>query len=226
MTVARTDAPDALLARARAGDEAAWAVLYRELAPALLGYLRVRGAADPEDLLGEVFLHVARGIAGFEGTASGFRSWVFMIATSRLHDERRRRQRRPVESLDQEAVGRPAPEVDVEADGIRQVVLDEVRGLLAVLTSDQRAVVELRVFGGLTSEEAGLVLGKPTGAVKALYRRAIGALRRHLDRGDGADSLFPPELVLSGARGTPGAPRARRDGPVPLRGAAAVTGAR
>jgi RNA polymerase sigma factor (sigma-70 family) len=206
---------DALIERAQAGDEAAWCELYDWLAPTLRGYLRVKGADDPDDLLGEVFLHVARGIDGFEGTAAGFRSWVFMIATSRLHDERRRLRRHPVEPLEVEVLSRPAPGVDVEADCLRHAVAEEVQQLLAVLTPEQRAVVELRVFGELTSEEVGVVLGKPTGAVKALYRRAIGALRRHLERfGDGS-ALVPVNGQAAEAAD-----------PVPLRPAAAVTGTR
>jgi RNA polymerase sigma factor (sigma-70 family) len=212
VTSVGTHSADALIERAQTGDEAAWSELYDWLAPTLRGYLRVRGAADPDDLLGEVFLHLARGIDGFEGTAAGFRSWVFVIATSRLHDERRRLRRHPVEPLEVEVLSRPAPGVDVEADCLRNAVADEVRALLAVLTPEQRAVVELRVFGELTSEEVGVVLGKPTGAVKALYRRALGALRRELDR-DGAGSALVPETVHA-------------TGPVPLRASVAVTGTR
>src|SRR3546814_11724012 len=88
------------LARAREGDEAAWAVLYDSLAPQVLGYLRVKGAADPEEVLGDVFLHVARGVDAFEGEASQFRSWVFVIDTSRLYDERRRMRRKPTDPLE------------------------------------------------------------------------------------------------------------------------------
>jgi RNA polymerase sigma factor (sigma-70 family) len=215
VTSAGTHSADALIERAQAGDEAAWSELYDWLAPTLRGYLRVKGADDPDDLVGEVFLHVARGIDGFEGTAAGFRSWVFMIATSRLYDERRRLRRHPVEPLEVEVLSRPAPGVDVEADCLRQAVAEEVQQLLAVLTPEQRAVVELRVFGELTSEEAGVVLGKPTGAVKALYRRAIGALRRHLERCSDGSVLAPVDGEAAEAAD-----------PVPLRPAAAVTGTR
>ena len=45
------------LEAARAGSEWAWASIYGDLAPAVLGYLRARRAGEPEDLVGEVFLH-------------------------------------------------------------------------------------------------------------------------------------------------------------------------
>lgn len=173
---------DEVLARARRGDESAWALLYDGIAPQVLGYVRVRGAADAEEVLGDVFLHVARGIDDFEGDASKFRSWVFVIATSRLYDERRRRRRKPTDPLEPAAEERLSCAVDIEAEVMQAAAAEEVRELLDVLTPDQRAVVELRVFAELTSREVADILDKPTGAVKALYRRGLGALRRELEQ--------------------------------------------
>ena len=170
-----------VLAGARRGDEAAWAVLYDSLAPQVLGYLRVRGATDAEEVLGDVFLHVARGIDDFEGNPSKFRSWVFVIATSRLMDERRRWRRRPTEHLDTVTEERLTASVDIEDEVERGAAADEVQRLLQSLTADQRAVIELRIFGGLASHEVAEIVDKPVGAVKALYRRGLGTLRRELD---------------------------------------------
>lgn len=172
---------DALLARARAGNDAAWAELYDSLAPQVLGYVRSRGALDAEEVLGDVFLHIARGIVGFEGDGSGFRSWVFVIATSRLLDERRRVRRKPTDPLDADTEERLGGSADVEAEVEQSAAASEVQALLAVLTPDQRTVIQLRIFGELTSQEISDTIGKPLGAVKALYRRGLGALRRELE---------------------------------------------
>ena len=86
-----------LLGLAREGDEGAWAEIFAELAPAVLGYLRANGAPDPDDVLSEAFLQVARDIASFEGEWADFRGWVFTIAHHRLIDARRHAARRPVE---------------------------------------------------------------------------------------------------------------------------------
>jgi RNA polymerase sigma-70 factor (ECF subfamily) len=198
---------DAALAGARASDEAAWADLYDLLAPQVLGYLRVRGAADAEEVLGDVFLHLARGIDDFEGDCSGFRSWVFVIATSRLLDERRRLRRRPTEPLDGTVEAHLCSDVDVETEVEHAAAAAEAQRLLAALTPDQRAVVELRVFGGLTSQEVAAIVDKPVGAVKALYRRGLGALRRELEvsdrEPDTAVSLLPPPSVAVPLRWSP-----------------------
>lgn len=50
------------------------------------------------------------------------------------------------------------------------------------LTDGQRDVLALRIIAGLTLEQTGEVLGKRTGAVKALQRRALEALKEVLDR--------------------------------------------
>src|SRR5664279_5467707 len=64
--------------------------LYRELAPAVLGYLRGSGAAEPEDLLGDVFVAVIRGIPNCGDDQDAIRRWVFTVAHHRLVDERRK----------------------------------------------------------------------------------------------------------------------------------------
>lgn len=198
--------PDAdfeeVLAGARHGDQLAWAALYDSLAPQVLGYLRSRGAADAEEVLGDVFLHVARGIHGFEGQEAGFRSWVFVIATSRLRDERRRRRRKPTpDHLDAAIEDRLEDTVDVATEVEQAAAAAAVQRLLQVLTPDQRAVIELRVFADLGSHEVATILDKPVGAVKALHRRGLGALRRELEHGpqpvrDGQSLLpFPAAAV-------------------------------
>src|SRR3954454_6339026 len=104
-----------VLTAAQDGAEWAWDVLYRHLSGPVLGYLRARGAAEPEDLVGEVFLQLARNIRAFEGDESQFRSWVFTIAHHRLVDEQRARIRRPTDPSPDEDV-RPATWVAAAED--------------------------------------------------------------------------------------------------------------
>jgi RNA polymerase sigma-70 factor (ECF subfamily) len=166
---------------ARSGAEWAWTQLYRDLSGPLLGYLRSRRGHEPEDLLGEVFVQVARNMATFEGDTRAFRSWVFTVAHHRLVDERRYRSRRPV--VPEDIGERAAGSGDVEAEALASIGTDGVLSLLDGLTEDQRAVVLLRIVGDLTIDEIGAVLGKRRGAVKALQRRGFEALRRAVEEG-------------------------------------------
>ena len=89
-----------LVRRARRGGVGLGADL-RRAGAAGRGYLRAHGAAEPEDLAGEVFLQVVRGLDRFSGAERDFRAWVFTIAHRRLVDDApprragRRRRRRP-----------------------------------------------------------------------------------------------------------------------------------
>jgi RNA polymerase sigma factor (sigma-70 family) len=171
-----------VLRAARAGEAWALEALYRDLAPGVLGYLRAQGAAEPEDLASDVFVGVVRGLPSFAGGESDLRSWVFTIAHRRLVDERRRLGRRPEQPVSPEDLPRLAgPSVgDVEEEAIRGLELARVRRVLDELSPDQRAVVLLRVLGGLSVAEAARVLGKREGAVKMLQRRGFARLARSL----------------------------------------------
>jgi RNA polymerase sigma factor (sigma-70 family) len=170
-----------LLEAAREGSEAAWQELYDGLAPAVLGYLRANTAPDPEDVLSEVFLQVARDIARFDGEEPGFRSWVFTIAHHRLIDARRHAARRPVElSAEPPEPGGHADDAADEA--LARIGVEEVQRVLAALSEEQRAVLLLRVIGDLSIEDVAKAVGKRPGAVKALQRRGLAAVKRELTR--------------------------------------------
>ena len=170
-----------LLAAARGGSEAAWQELYNGLAPVVLGYLRANGSPDPEDVLSEVFLQVARDIAKFDGEERGFRSWVFTIAHHRLIDARRHSARRPVELAPEPP--EPDEHVDDAADlALARIGTEEVQRVLETLSPDQRAVLLLRVIGDMSIEDVAKTVGKRTGAVKALQRRGLAAIKRELGR--------------------------------------------
>ena len=61
-----------------------------------------------------------------------------------------------------------------------QMDADRVRAALARLTDEQRQVIVLKFYEGLSNEEVASAINKPVGAVKALQHRALAALRRAL----------------------------------------------
>lgn len=167
-----------VLAGAQSGAEWAWARLYESVAGQVVGYLRLRGAREPEDLLGEVFVQVARNIGTFEGDERGFRAWVFTVAHHRLVDERRYFARRPSQSL----AGFDHAGGNVEQEALRFISDESVRNMLARLSPDQRDVLLLRLLGGLSIAETADALGKKQGAIKALHYRGIRTLRSRAGR--------------------------------------------
>jgi RNA polymerase sigma-70 factor (ECF subfamily) len=188
----RTGLPfDDVLAAAQAGAAWAFEVLYRDLAPVVTGYLRLHGAAEPDDLASETFLGVFTGLAGFRGDEERLRAWVFTIAHRRLVDDWRRRSRRPQLADDAGDVAADAVGGDVEDDALIRVGADTVERLCGLLPADQRAVLLLRILADLTVEQVAEVLGRSAGSVKALQRRGLRTLKAHLETS--------PERVGAGA---------------------------
>jgi RNA polymerase sigma-70 factor (ECF subfamily) len=172
----------ALLAAAQTRSGWAFEQLFRTYAPKVRGYLRARGAAEPDELTNDVFVAVFRSLGRFEGDEAAFRTWLFTIARNRLVDERRRRARR-VETVSEDITD--SIEVsggDVEAEALANLGDEWAAGVLVQLAPDQRDVLLLRIVADLTIDQISQLLGKRPGAVKALQRRGLAAVKRVLDR--------------------------------------------
>lgn len=170
---------DGTLRRAREGEPEAFAAIYADLARPVAAYLRSRGVREVEDVTSDVFLAVLSGVDRFTGDQARFRSWVFTIAHRRMVDHWRRAAREPWTSpFEPEADTRTVP--SAEAAAFDSLGTQDVLARLAELTEDQREVLALRVVADLTVEQVAEVMGKRPGAVKALQRRALAAVRRSL----------------------------------------------
>lgn len=171
--------PD-VMAAARHGAEWAWKIIYRDLSPAVLGYLRAQGASEPEDVTGEVFLQVVRDLDAFKGDERSFRAWALTIAHHRLIDSKRRAARIAEDPAAYDELEARTTAGDVEQEALASLDRRHLAQVLNGLTDDQRSVLLLRVQGGLTVSEVAHAIGKRRSAVKALQRRALEALRREI----------------------------------------------
>jgi len=171
-----------VLSAAKAG--AAWAstTLWVEYSPAIAAFLKARGSREPEDLTSEVFLAVFDQLPGFMGGEPEFRSFIFSIAYRRLVDELRKRSRRG-ETAEWSPEIDPRTELSAEDAAAARQGDSEALALLDSLPTDQRDVMVLRIIGDLTIDQIAEVLGKRQGAVKALQRRALTALRKKVTQG-------------------------------------------
>lgn len=169
-----------LLACARAGRQDAFADLWHQYSPAVCGYLRGQGASDPQETTSDVFLAVFRQLDRFEGDEGAFRALLYTVARRRLIDDYRARGRRPLQTS-WEVQDDDRTTDSAEETAMKMLGSDDAYDALAVLTSDQRDVLALRIFADLTVEQVSAVVGKPAGAVKALQRRGLEALRKRLD---------------------------------------------
>lgn len=147
--------------------------MLRPLLFPLRRYLRSQVGDTADDLVDEVLLSAWEHVGRFRGTESQFRSWIFAIAHHRVVDEHRRR--RDEQPLDRVAFQRARD--DTEAEALSRVAEGEIRQVLAELAPAQRQVLLLRLVADLSVEQTAAVLGRSSGAVKALQHRAIEAAR-------------------------------------------------
>ena len=131
------------------------------------------GPERAADAAQETFLTVQRIIVKFRGESS-IRTWLFGVA---LNECRRtlRRQGTPCAPLEHALL------VSNDAEGEDRIVNREIlRQVLEELSEEHREVVMLHELEGLTYEEAGEVLGIPTGTVKSRLHHAFLNMRRAL----------------------------------------------
>jgi RNA polymerase sigma-70 factor (ECF subfamily) len=168
---------------ARGGSQEAFRLLYREVQPGLLRYLRgLVGGDDAEDLASETWLQISRDIRTFRDEGAGFRGWAATIARHRALDHIRRNQRRPVASLPADVLVDLPDAQDTAEQVLRLDATHTAIALIATLPPDQAEAVLLRVVMGLDAEAAGHVMGKRPGAVRTAAWRGLRKLAERLDQ--------------------------------------------
>ena len=174
-TAAPTD--EALIAAIAEGDRAALRTLYERHAPWLTLRLQ-RRCGDPDtvdDAIQDTFVAVWRSAGRYDGQGA-VGAWIWGIGVRRLIDAIRRRPPREF------AAHHRAPEDEPSAE--EQVLLNvehgDLGGALNRLSPELRAVVQATVLDGLSTREAGKLLGIPAGTVKTRMMRARIQLREEL----------------------------------------------
>ncbi len=175
----RADIDAAALSAAAAGGSAAMRSIYNSLAPTVAGYARGHGADDPEAIANETLYRVLDGLSRFEGDVDRFRSWAFTIAHNLIVDDRRRLARRPRSAATVEDIHLPAV-ASAEATAVSAVETQQMIDWIRQLPPGQRDVLLLRLVADLSVKDVSRIVGKRDGAVKALHRRGLDALRSQL----------------------------------------------
>ncbi len=185
---------ESLIARVAAGDTRAMEYLYTRYARVVYGLaLKILANAElAEDVVQETFWRVWNRAATFQVGSGAFAAWLFGIARNLCIDELRRQQARP------SAPGAGSDALALDAIPDPQASMDEVTweaerrrlitSALSELPADQRQVIELAYFGGLSQREIADRLNNPLGTVKTRVRLALQKLKTLLQhQGIGLD---------------------------------------
>ena len=175
--------------RVASGDREAFHELYRRYGSADYG-LALRITAQPmlaEEVTQDAFLALWRTPEAFDPTRGAFRSFFLSLVHHRAVDAVRREERlrrRAERASNLEPVrGEDVADVVVE-DAYLGVRRKEVLEALTTLSPEQRQVIELAYFGGLTQTRIAERLGIPVGTVKTRTLAAMRKLRRSLEPED------------------------------------------
>jgi RNA polymerase sigma-70 factor, ECF subfamily len=176
----RTKDDSVLLDRLRARDPDAMGELYDRYSRITysLIYRVVRNQSVAEDLVQETFIRVWNRIQGFDHQKGALGPWILTVARNRAIDYVRSVDgRMSASTLEVEKMENPAVFSNLEGDIMN---MDRVRSLKAAfekLDPNQRLVLELAYFEGMSQTEMAGKLQKPLGTVKTWVRGALKALR-------------------------------------------------
>ena len=170
---------DRLVAAAKRGDREAFGRIFDAYATPVYRFIasRVGRPSDAEDLTQLVFVKALEALPRYEARGIPFGGWLFRLARNAIIDQVRTRK----DHLSLvAAMTRETEDAGPEAQAALRDDLDRVAAALRDLTEDQREVIELRFFAGLSVLETSIAMGRQEGTIRGLQFRAIASLRRSL----------------------------------------------
>jgi RNA polymerase sigma-70 factor (ECF subfamily) len=173
-SVVADDATDGeLILRAGDGDRGAFEALYRRYARSVFG-LALRRLGDrgrAEDAVQETFASVWRGARSYRPERGPGGPWIYAVARNAIVDRSRARNEPAVEAPEQES-HEPGPPDQAEASWTAW----RIHRALEELSPNERTVIELAYWSGLSQSEVAEYLGIPLGTVKTRTRAALARL--------------------------------------------------
>jgi RNA polymerase sigma-70 factor, ECF subfamily len=167
-----------LIRRTGDGDRGAFEVLYRRYSRPVFG-LALRRLGDrgrAEDAVQETFASIWRAARSYRPERGPGAPWLYAVARNAIIDRSRARNEPPAEAPD-EASPEAGPLERVEAGWTAWRVHRALEGL----SPNERSVIELAYWSGLSQSEVAEYLGIPLGTVKTRTRAALAHLADQLE---------------------------------------------
>jgi RNA polymerase sigma-70 factor (ECF subfamily) len=162
-----------LILRTGDGDRGAFEVLYRRYSRPVFG-LALRRLGDrgrAEDAVQETFASIWRAARTYKPERGPGGPWLYAVARNAIVDRSRARSETPVETPEEESLA-AAPPDQAESNWIAW----RVHRALEELSPNERSVIELAYWSGLSQSEVAEYLGIPLGTVKTRTRAALARL--------------------------------------------------
>ena len=180
---------EVLAAHVAQGDRTAVETLYDRHASMILGMaLRITGErAVAEDILQETFWRLWQSADTYQPVRGPFTTWLFRIARNLAMDAYRRRNVRPKDITNRTdtdpILGQmPDPDMNVPEQAQSNPMAQQVRNAMKSLPGEQRQVIELAFFSGMTRQEIATATGQPVDTLHTRARLGLQKLREALEK--------------------------------------------
>lgn len=140
----------------------------------------VRDTGVAEDLVQETFLRVWNRAGGFDATKGSVGPWLLAVARNRAIDYLRSTTGRMRNAMELEDTDHPSLFANLEHEILQSDKARMLQGAMEKLSANQRQVIELAYFEGLSQTEMAERLGQPLGTVKTWVRAALRQMRDSL----------------------------------------------
>lgn len=171
-----------LLDRIAAGDADGLGELYDAYGRIVFAVIH-RMLASPEaaeEVAQDVFHSVWRRAGDYRRDRGAVRTWLLAIARNAAIDWRRTKGKRVERDVELDAVASLSADASVEVQVMASVRAERIREAVRALPTEQRDVLALAFWGGLTQSEIAQRTGTPLGTVKSRVRLGMEKLRQHL----------------------------------------------
>jgi RNA polymerase sigma-70 factor (ECF subfamily) len=172
-----------LIRRLKARDPQAMGDLYDRFGRIVysLIYRVVRNSGVAEDLVQETFLRVWNRVQAFDQERGGLGPWVLTVARNRAIDYLRSLEARSTASaIEMDRIEHPTLFADFEGDVLNLDRIKMLKSAFTKLNQNQRMVLELAYWEGLSQTEMAERMKQPLGTVKTWVRSALRVLREEL----------------------------------------------
>lgn len=136
-------------------------------------YIQIRETAWADELTGQIFEKILRGLPLYEASKGGINTWIYSVAKNQIidfHNSKQRQMNRPIEADEQEQKAlEPTPEEHM----VLREKQETVRHLLNQLPEREREIVVLKFYGGWDSREIAEYMGLKREQIYLTVHRAL-----------------------------------------------------
>lgn len=136
-------------------------------------YYRTHHKETAEDITSKVFIRTMEKIGHYDPAKGSFSSWLYRLAKNAIYDHFQ--SLKFVENIDD--IWDLSTSENIVRDSDAKMKLEKIEKYLKTLKPDQREIIIMRVWDGLSYKEISEILNKSEGSLKVAFARAISKIR-------------------------------------------------